>query len=182
MKWLAVVLAVPGVFAQSATPQQIRAAAAKSLALLQRASDGFTKAQDCVSCHHTVLPAEAVAMARERGVAVNEGALRASVVKALTKDRGLNSIDRTVQDNRIIDPASSEAAALMLAHDAGVRPSLTTAIQARLIANAQRADGHWVTIRGDGGVAGRISRSTTRTGWGCCTWRRWRIRWRRRRR
>jgi len=134
------------VFAQSATPEQIRTAAAKSLVLLQKASDGFTKAQDCYSCHHTGLPANAVALARERGVAVNEGALRASAVKSLTRGRDLTSVDRSVQANMIIDPASSEAAGLILAHDAGVRPSLTTAIQARLIANAQRADGHWLTI------------------------------------
>src|SRR5205823_2998816 len=130
MKWLAIVLAVPGVFAQSATPEQIRAAAARSIALLQKGSDGFTKAQDCFSCHQTGLPASAVALARERGVAVNEGALRASTVKALTRGRDLASVDRSVQANMIIDPASSEAAALILAHDAGVKPSLTTAIQA----------------------------------------------------
>jgi hypothetical protein len=56
------------------------------------------------------------------------------------------SIDQIVQANMIIDPSTSEASALIAAHGAGLKPSLTTAIQARLIASAQRADGHWLTI------------------------------------
>ena len=45
----------------------------------------------------------------------------------------------------IIDPATSEGSALITAAAAGVKPSLTTAVQARLIARQQRADGDWLT-------------------------------------
>ncbi len=146
MRWLPIVLVAPALFAQDTSSDQIRRAASRSVALLQEGSTGFYKAQDCFSCHHTGLPAQALKLARERGIPVDEAAARASLVKALSHVHDLSSIDRMVQANAIIDPASSEAAALVAAHGAGLKPNLATAIQARLIADAQRADGHWLTI------------------------------------
>jgi hypothetical protein len=145
MKYLAAALLAPALFAQEPTVNQIRSAATQSVALLQKSSAGFYKAQDCFSCHHAGLPARALELARERGVPVDEAAARASLVKALAYSPDLTSIDRVVQSTMIIDPATSEASALIAASATGVKPSLTTAIQARLIASQQRSDGHWLT-------------------------------------
>lgn len=143
MKSLIFVLLVPTLFAQDPSADQIRSAAERSIALLQKATTGFYKTQDCFSCHHTGLPAQALELARTRGIPVDEAAARAALVKGLAP---FTSIDRTVQANLIIDPALSDGGMLHAAHAAGLKPNLTTALEARLIANSQRADGHWLTI------------------------------------
>src|ERR1700722_18567415 len=146
MRPLVIVLLAPALLAQDPSPDRIRSAAERSIALLQKASTGFSKSQDCFSCHNSALPARALEIARERGLAVDEPALRAALIKGLSHSPDRPSIDRLVQANMIIDPAANEAQALITAHEAGLKPNLATAIQARLIANAQRSDGHWGTI------------------------------------
>ena len=42
----------PALFAQDASPEQIRSAATRPVALLQKGSPGFYQAQDCFSSHH----------------------------------------------------------------------------------------------------------------------------------
>src|ERR1700716_1095609 len=83
MKWLSIVLLAPALLAQEST-DQIRAAAARSIAQLQKGATGFYKAQDCSPCHNTGLPTQALKLARERGIAVDEAAAHAALVKALT--------------------------------------------------------------------------------------------------
>src|SRR5579872_4077842 len=101
MRLLAVVLLAPALFAQDPSPDQIRSAAARSIALLQKGVTGFYKSQDCFSCHHAGLPNLALALARERGVAVDEAAARASLLKALSRTPDLTSIDGMVQSTMI---------------------------------------------------------------------------------
>ena len=146
MRPLILVLLGPALFAQEPSIVQIRSAATRSVALLQKAAAGFAKTQDCFSCHNTGLPAQALALARQRGIPVEEAAARAALLKGLSRTPDLSSIDRIVQANMIIDLALDEGSALMAAHAAGLKPNLTTAVEASLIANHQRADGHWVTI------------------------------------
>ena len=86
----------------------------------QKGMAGFYKVQDCFSCHHAGLPARALAVARERGIAVDEAAARSGLEKALSRTPALISIDRVVQANMIVDPSSSEAAALIAGHSAGL--------------------------------------------------------------
>ncbi len=73
MRYLAAVLLAPALFAQEPTVNQIRSAATQSVALLQKGSAGFYKAQDCYSCHHARLPARVLQLARERGVTGRRG-------------------------------------------------------------------------------------------------------------
>ncbi len=146
--FLATSVLTVSLLAQTPPPGQLRLAAKKSLTLLEKASTGFYKVQDCYSCHNTTLGAEVFAMARERGFAIDETNARAALVKPLTRQHNITSIDRILQDNFIIDPSASDSPILIAAHAAGLAPSLTTAIDAHLIANHQRADGHWVTLDG----------------------------------
>ena len=147
MKRVIILLLAPALLAQDPSADQVPAPRPRGrLGCCKKGVTGFYKSQDCFSCHHTALPNLALALARERGIPVDEAAALASLVKGLARTPDLSSIDRIVQDNMIVDPAVNEALALITAHAAGLQPSLTTAIQARLIANAQRADGHWVTM------------------------------------
>ena len=146
MKFGTIFLLSTALMAQARSPGQLRAAANKSLALLQKATVGFYKVQDCHSCHNTTVTVQAFAMARERGLSVNAEVVKGALVKPLTRGHNITSIDWIFQDNLIIDPAASDTAILIAAHAGGLAPSLTTAIDARLIANHQRADGHWATF------------------------------------
>jgi ankyrin repeat protein len=128
--------------ADDATPARIREAAAKAVALIQKSQKNWPSKQSCFSCHQQVLPALAFRAAREHGIAVDEPAAHADAAFAFAFYANL---DRAVQYTHIIDPAMDDGYGLMAADAAGLRPSLVTAVYARLIAARQEADGHWET-------------------------------------
>lgn len=132
--------------AETASPDQIRSAATRAIAIVQRGASGFYKSQDCFSCHDHGLPILAFRVAREHGVAVDETGANQVAAKGLLAGPDLSSIDRAVQDMMIVDPALSDGWALIAADAAGVRPDLVTAAYAQRVANWQRPDGHWLTI------------------------------------
>ncbi len=145
LKALALCCVVPVLHAQAASPDQIRSAANRAVAVVQQGSTGFYKFMECFSCHDHGLPMLTFRLARERGVPVDEAAASQVAAKGLLASPNLASLDRAVQDEMIIDPANSEDWALIAAHAAGVQPNLVTAVYARRIANWQRPDGHWPT-------------------------------------
>jgi ankyrin repeat protein len=140
MRVLGIVCAVS--LASAATPDQIRSAAAKGLALIQSSQNGWYTKQSCTSCHQQYLPAMAIAEAREHGIPVDEAAARADAAKTFGL---LGDFDRAVQYWYVIDPALDDAQRLLAAHAAGVQPSIVTATYARLLASYQYPDGHWTT-------------------------------------
>jgi len=142
---LALLLVVPALHAQSNSPEKIRSAATRAVAMVQQGSTGFYKAMVCFSCHDHGLPMLTFRMARERGIRVDEPAASHVAVKGLKESPDLSSIDRAVQDPTIVDPAPSDGWALVAAHAAGVEPNLATAVYAHRVANWQRPDGHWPT-------------------------------------
>ncbi len=80
------ILVLPVLFllCQSAVPQDAvtpRTVVSKSLPLLQTLGTKFIEASGCVSCHNNALPAMAVAVARERGFAINEQAVQTENAK-----------------------------------------------------------------------------------------------------
>lgn len=145
LRAVALCLLVPALHAQTASSEQIRPAASRGIAIVQRGSAGFYKFMDCFSCHSHGLPMLALHIARERGVPVDEAAASKVAAKGLLTGPDFSSIDHAVQDPMIIDPAPSEGWALMAAHAAGLKPNLVTAAYARRIATWQRPDGHWPT-------------------------------------
>ena len=146
-KSLALCLIAPALYAQTPAGSEIRAAVSRSIPVVQQATAGFYKTQDCFSCHHHGLAMLAFRMARERGVTLDEPSARDVAAKGLSRTHDLASLDRAVQYNMIIDPVS-DAWALIAADAAGVPRTLVTAVYARRIANWQRADGHFVTSDG----------------------------------
>jgi len=140
-------LLAPALYAQAPSGSEVRVAVGRSIPVIQQATAGFYKTQDCFSCHHHGLAMLAFRMARERGVTLDETSARDVAAKGLSKTHDLSSLDRAVQYNMIIDP-TSDAWALLAADAAGVPKTLVTAVYARRIANWQRADGHFVTSDG----------------------------------
>ena len=143
---LVLCLFVPVLHAQTASPDQIRSAATRAVAIVQHGSTGFSKMMQCFSCHDHALPMIALHTARERGVAVDEAAASQVAAKGFLSSTDLTSIDHAVQDPMIIDPAPSDGWALIAAHAVGVQPNLVSAVYARRVANWQRPDGHWPTF------------------------------------
>jgi len=62
---------------------QVKPLVEKSVALLQTLGTPFIEQTGCVSCHNNSLPAMAVAVARARGIKVNEQAIATENAKAL---------------------------------------------------------------------------------------------------
>jgi hypothetical protein len=143
---LALLLAAYSLHAASTSTDQIRRALDRAVPVVQRATEGFYKTQECFSCHNHGLAMMAFRVAREHGVAIDEASAQRVAAKGLLKMPDLSSIDRAVQDNTIIDPAPGEGWALIAADAAGLRPNLVTAVYARRIAAWQKPDGHWPTL------------------------------------
>jgi hypothetical protein len=72
-------------FTRPAGPAEVISAVEKSLPLLQRIGPPFIENTGCVSCHHNVLPAMAVAVARERGIKVDDQIARENNAAVLKK-------------------------------------------------------------------------------------------------
>ena len=140
-----VLLCVPVLHAQTASPGQIRSAATRAVAIVQHGSTGFSKIAQCFSCHDHAVPMLMLHAARERGVVVDEAAASQSTAKAFLFTPNLSSLDHAVQDPMIIDPAASDGWALVSAHAVGVQPNLITGVYAQRVASWQRPDGHWPT-------------------------------------
>ena len=134
---------LPLLCAASPSEDRLHTAAAQSVALIQRASTGFYKSQDCFSCHGYQLPMLVLQMAREHGVRVDEGAAHAVAAKGIARFMG--SIDRAVlnPENGDFGTVGDELIAL---DAAGVRPNLVTAVYARQGAKAQDPAGYWATL------------------------------------
>ena len=143
---LAILLFLPGLHAQTASPSQIRSAATRSIAMIQHGTEGFYRAMVCFSCHDHGLPMLTFRMARERGIPVDESSANQVAANGLRAMPDLTSIDRAVQYPTIVDPAVADGWALVSAHAAGLKPNLVTQVYARRVANWQRADGHWPTV------------------------------------
>jgi ankyrin repeat protein len=130
-------------FAADPSSTQIREAATKAVAIIQKGQTNWYMKASCVSCHQQVFPALAFQSAREHGITVDERAAHADAAAAFSF---YSNLPRAVEYTYVIDPPLSDGYALIAAHAAGLRPSLVTAVYARLIAARQEADGHWETI------------------------------------
>ena len=90
---------------------------------------------ELLSCHQQVFPALAFRVAREHGIAVDESAAHADAAAAFGY---FSNFQRAVEYTNIIDPALSDGYGMLAANAAGVRPSLVTAVYARLLAARKR--------------------------------------------
>ena len=137
-------LAPPPSFAPAATP---RAAVLRSLPLLQRTAIQFYKKSGCVSCHNNSLTQMTVAIARRKGLPVNEPEARedlAFVVRDIgaTRDQALQGI--------VVPGGGSATTGYMLMGLAAEnhQPDASTDALVRLLKLRQQVDGRWdITYR-----------------------------------
>jgi ankyrin repeat protein len=141
--WVGVVCSISAAWAGEPSAARIQEAATKTVALIQKSQKNWYTKQSCVSCHQQVFPALAFRTAREHGIAVDEQAAHADAAAAFGY---FSNFERAVEFTHIIDPALDDGYSMMAANAAGMRPSLVTAVYARLLAARQEADGHWETI------------------------------------
>jgi hypothetical protein len=78
----------PPAFSQENGSAEIRAAASRSLTLLETSGRTWIAKSGCVSCHHQALPAFTFKLARARGFTVNEEATRERVRATLERFAG----------------------------------------------------------------------------------------------
>ena len=126
---------------QEAPPAEVRDAAARAVAAIQKAQAPWytTNKQVCASCHHQYQPALALRVARDHRVPLNEEILRADAIKAFT----FADIDRAIQYTYVIEPAMDDAYRMVAANAAGVKPNLGAAVYARLLISRQNREGDW---------------------------------------
>jgi len=124
------------------TETELRDASAKSIKLIQQSQAAWAKKETCNSCHHQLLPEFTIALARERGVPVDEKVARDTTANTFAY---LKDLDAAVQGYDYID-VLFDGWQLGAAHAAGVKPSLTTSATAQFIASRQLPDGSWPTI------------------------------------
>jgi ankyrin repeat protein len=136
-------LVLTAAVANAADATSIRNAAARNLALFQSSQKHWFEVQRCDSCHHQYQPALAYRAAREHGIPFDEAIARADAAKAFT----YADFDRVVQYSWIIEPAVDDAYRLIAADAAGVRPSLSTAVVARILMARQNRGGDWPSHR-----------------------------------
>jgi N-acyl-D-amino-acid deacylase len=117
----------------------LRSAVGKALPPIQHSQDVWDKKQECASCHHQFLPVVAFKLAIDRGIAFDDKAAHGVATKTFAP---LKDIDEAVQQTYFID-LPAVATYLVAAHEAGVKPSLTTAANAHFVAGHQRLDGSW---------------------------------------
>jgi ankyrin repeat protein len=138
-----IVVILAAASADAAESTRLRDAAAKNLALFQSSQKHWFEVQRCDSCHHQYQPALAYRAAREHGIPFDEAIARADAAKAFT----YADLDKVVQYSWIIEPAVDDAYRLIAADAAGVRPSLSTAVMARLLMARQNRGGDWPSHR-----------------------------------
>jgi ankyrin repeat protein len=141
--WFALLCSVSVLCAGDASVARIQDAAAKGVAVIQRSQQNWYHKQSCISCHQQIFPAMAFRAAREHGVRLDEAAAHAADAKAFEY---FSNFKRAVEYTHIIDPSLNDGYAMIAANAAGVRPSLVTAVYARLLAARQEPDGRWETI------------------------------------
>jgi Prenyltransferase and squalene oxidase repeat len=134
-----------GTMALSAEPRQVKAAAEKSIALLQRCNPEFFRQTGCVACHQHSVASLAVGEARRRGLAVDEQSAReqlqitALVVKSM-RTRFLERVDHPLNS-----APSAGYIALGFAAEKFPPDENTDAMIVEL-AGRQAADGSWTAF------------------------------------
>lgn len=140
---LGVLCSIATALAGDVSPTTIREAATKAVAALQNSQKIWYAKETCASCHQQVFPAMAFRAAREHGIPVDE---QAALADAQAAFHFYSDLGRAVEYSYVIDPGLGDAYLLLGADAAGVRPSVVTAVYARLLAVRQEADGRWETF------------------------------------
>jgi hypothetical protein len=120
----------------------VKRSVAEGLVLLQPSGEAFAARKGCVSCHHQLLPALAVASARAHGLEVDEtiaGRERAAVLTTLGKNR-----EKMLLGGGVTDDLVPAFALVALAADGQKAGPLTDAL-VHFLTLRQKQEGYWQT-------------------------------------
>jgi ankyrin repeat protein len=118
------------------------AAVRRSLPLLQRSSVEFYRKSGCVSCHHNMLTAVAVAAARKKKIPVDESLARQETETVVNDAR--DARDSLLQGLVRFGGGPATIGYVLMGLAAGGHPSdEATDAMARLLRLSQLPDGHW---------------------------------------
>ena len=123
------------------TSKAVRQSVVKALPLLARTGPTTFKKSGCVSCHNQSLPAVAMAMARERGLTVEEEAVR-EILRTSVAAFGLDAETR-LQMGEVLGRTITIGYALLGLAAENHRPDKATDSMALWTARTQFADGSW---------------------------------------
>jgi N-acyl-D-amino-acid deacylase len=121
---------------------QIRQAAQKALALLQKSSPQFVRKSGCISCHHQVLPTMAMAIAREHDIAFSESGAVQNVEGMIAVWKNARE-HMTMHAHRIPNPPINVSYSLVGLGAAKYPKDETTEAMARFVTQHQQTDGSW---------------------------------------
>ena len=128
----------------SNTPR-IRAAAQKSVALLERSGAQFTSVSRCYSCHHQAVPQMALAIARSRGLDIDSALTQQQIAGAISQMKPV--VAEALQNrDRIPDPPIALSYALVAFAAAAHPRDEVTAGMARVISAWQDENGRFHTL------------------------------------
>jgi N-acyl-D-amino-acid deacylase len=118
----------------------VKASVEKAIALLQRSGTQFARVSGCYSCHHQSLPMMAVALARTRGIQVDEAVTHAQAERTMAV---LKSVHQQALDNRdrIPDAPIAVSYGLLGLAAQGYAPDAVTDALTRVIAAWQSDNG-----------------------------------------
>ena len=119
---------------------QVRDAVQRSVNLLQASGVEFVKVSGCTSCHHQSVPQMTFALARERGIRVDQQIADKQAKSVIATFKPFR--DQMLQGKEgIPDPAISVSYSLIGLGAEGYKPDDTTRAMAHLVATQQQPDG-----------------------------------------
>ncbi len=125
-------------------PEQVRAAIARSLPLLEKGAAGYVEQRQCFSCHNQALPLLALTAARARGFAVDDSELRRQArftADSLARNRA------GYRKGRGQGGQADTAGYALLALDAGGwKPDETTAAVVEFLLRRDSDAGYWKAV------------------------------------
>jgi hypothetical protein len=123
------------------SPEQIRAAVARSLPLLQKSGAEYIAHRDCFSCHHQALPLLALTTARPRGFTINGDELRKQV--AHTSDFLAKNRENYAKGKGTGGQADTAGYSLLALDVGGWKSDTTTAALAEYLLLRDKDSDHW---------------------------------------
>ena len=123
----------------------IRRSVEKSVALLEKSGPQFLRVSGCVSCHHQSLPQMAFALARSRGVAVDEQVSKMQLGAAVSMFQPIRDVLLQKKD-MIPDPSVTVSYILLGLHAERYPADELTSTMAQLIASWQAEDGSFPAL------------------------------------
>jgi hypothetical protein len=129
----------------SGRAEELKAAIARALPLLEKAAAGHTAQRACFSCHHQALPVLALSAARRRGFNIDEAGFRNQLT--FTHNALADWAKRTPDRKSFLGGQADTAAyALLTLDQGGWKPDATTRAVAQYLLLRNRDLDHWRNV------------------------------------